>query len=29
MDFRKERPVLTQEEFAATAAAILAEFNQL
>ena len=29
MDFRKERPVLTQEEFAATATAILAEFNQL
>ena len=29
MDFRKERPQFTQDEFAATAAAILAEFNKL
>ena len=29
MDFRKERPHFTQDEFAATAAAILAEFNKL
>ena len=28
MDFRKERPKLTPEEFAATAAAIEAEFNK-
>ena len=28
MDFRKERPVLTQEEFASIAASVLAEFNK-
>ncbi|MBR5699784.1 MAG: HIT family protein [Bacteroidales bacterium] len=29
MDFRKERPALTQDEFAAIAASILAEFKRL
>lgn len=29
MDFRKERPKLSPDEFAATAAAILSEFNKL
>ena len=29
MDFRKDRPKLTPEEFAETAAAILSEFNKL
>ena len=29
MDFRKERPSLTQDEFAAIAASILAEFKRL